>query len=80
MTAFLVVIAFLFFAIALNELVRPYFLRWERRCALLERHFYENKRNEAKTQVDWVFWSKEIDGWKQRHRRRLGATFVDEAR
>jgi hypothetical protein len=58
--------------LSLNELVRPYLLRWERKCAIRELRYYEKECREADDPRMKLFWAQEVIDCRARHRFRLG--------
>lgn len=56
----------------LNELVRPYLLRWERKCAVRELRYYEDECRAADDPRMKLFWAQEVIDCRRRHRSRLG--------
>ncbi len=56
----------------INELVRPYLLRWERKCAIRELRYYEKECRESADPRMKLFWAQEVINCRARHRSRLG--------
>jgi len=56
----------------INELVRPYLLLWERKCALRELRYYQDECRTSHDPRMKLFWAQEIIDCRVRHRRRLG--------
>jgi len=66
---FLLALVILF---GLNELLRPYLLRWERKCALRELRYYQDEFRTSDDPRMKLFWAQEVIDCRARHRCRLG--------
>lgn len=57
---------------ALNELLRPYLLRWERKYAVRELRYYQKEFHKADDPRQKLFWMQQITDCRARFRSRLG--------
>ena len=71
MSAFLVLLG-LVILFGINELVRPYLLRWERKHAVRELRYYQSEFHAANDPRTKLFWMEQIMDCRARFRPRLG--------